>query len=132
MGIFVDYTSNPFANVINVPTTILVADTNPLQVNGLIVCNRVGQPIRFFLKKARMQTPPVEPIFLINEFPIGPYETVDVVAKLGLQIFLQYSTTPNPLISDSLICFTSGYTQIIDCEISYTRLNDLPLPPPVP
>lgn len=125
MGIFVDYPSNPFANITNVPTTILIADTNPLQINGLIVCNRVGQPIRFNLKKIRTQTSPVE-IFYVNELPIGPYETVDVVAKIGLQIFLEYSTTPNPLISDSLICFTNGYTQICDCEISYTRLNDLP------
>ena len=126
MGIFVDYPSNPFANITNVPTTILIADTNPLQINGLIVCNRVGQPIRFNLKKIRTQTSPVE-IFYVNELPIEPYETVDVVAKLGLQIFLEYSTTPNPLRSDSLICFTNGYTQICDCEISYTRLNDLPL-----
>ena len=126
MGIFVDYPSNPFANITNIPTTILIADTNPLQINGLIVCNRVGQPIRFNLKKIRTQTSPVE-IFYVNELPIGPYETVDVVAKIGLQIFLEYSTTPNPLISDSLICFTNGYTQICDCEISYTRLNDLPL-----
>jgi hypothetical protein len=131
MGIFVDYPSNPFANVINVPTTILVADTNPLQVNGLIVCNRVGQPIRFNLKMIRTQTSPVE-IFYINEFEIKPYETVDVIAKIGLQIFLEYSATPDPSVSDSLVCFTNGYTQICDCEISYTRLNDLPLPPPIP
>jgi len=126
MGIFVDYPSDPFANVINVPTNILIADTNPLQVNGLIVCNRTGQPIRFNLKKIRTQTSPVE-IFYINEFEIKPYETVDVIAKIGLQIFLEYSTTPNPSVSDSLVCFTNGYTQICDCEISYTRLNDLPL-----
>ena len=131
MGIFVDYPSNPFANIINAPTTILVADTNPLQVNGLIVCNRVGQPIRFNLKKIRTQTSPVE-IFYINEFEIKPYETVDVIAKIGLQIFLEYSATPDPSVSDSLVCFTNGYTQICDCEISYTRLNDLPLPPPIP
>jgi hypothetical protein len=131
MGIFVDYPSNPFANIINVPKTILVANTNPLQVNGLIVCNRVGQPIRFNLKKIRTQTSPVE-IFYINEFEIKPYETVDVIAKIGLQIFLEYSATPDPSVSDSLECFTNGYTQICDCEISYTRLNDLPLPPPIP
>lgn len=131
MGIFVDYPSNPFANIINVPTTILVADTNPLQVNGLIVCNRVGRPIRFNLKKIRTQTSPVE-IFYINEFEIKPYETVDVIAKLGLEVFLEYTTTPNPSVSDSLVCFTNGYNQFCDCEISYTRLNDLPLPPPIP
>jgi len=128
MGIFVDYPSNPFANIIDIPTTILTTDTHPLQVNGLIVCNRVAQTIRFNLKKVRAQLSPVE-IYYINEFEIKAYETVDVVARLGLQIFLRYMTTPNPIISDSLICFSNGYQQRFDCEISYTRLNDLPLPP---
>lgn len=125
MGIFVDYPSVPFADIANIPTTILTADAHTLLVNGLIVCNKGGQPIRFFLKKAR--TPPSDEIFLINEFPIEPYQTVDVIAKIGLQIFLQYSAAPNPLISDSLICFTHGYTQKIDCDISYTTLNETPL-----
>lgn len=125
MGIFVDYPSNPFPNISDTPTIILTADTNPIQVNGLIVCNRIGRPIRFFLKKLRTQTIPVE-IYYINEFEIKPYETVDVIARLGLQIFLEYSTTPNPSISDSLECFTN-INQRCDCEISYTRLNDLPL-----
>ena len=125
MGIFVDYPSNPVPDVSSTPTIILTADTNPIQVNGLIVCNRIGRSIRFFLKKIRTQATSVE-IYYINEFEIKPYETVDVIAKLGLQIFLEYSTTPDPSISDRLECFTKS-NQICDCEISYTRLNDLPL-----
>ena len=124
MGIFVDYPSNPFAGVSETPTTILVADAHPLLVNGLIVCNRGVQDIRFNLKKIRTQISPVE-IYYINEFEIKGYETVDVIARLGLQIFLEDSA--NPSVVDSLECFTNGYTQILDCEISYTRLNDLPL-----
>jgi len=30
-------------------------------------------------------------------------------------------------ISDSLVCFSSGYTQIFDCNITYTSLNETPL-----
>jgi hypothetical protein len=126
MGIFVDYPSNPFADISETPTTILVADTHPLLVNGLIVCNKGAQDIRFNLKKLRTQISPVE-IYYINEFEIKAFETVDVVARLGLEIFLEYSATPDPSVVDSLFCFTNGYTQIFDCEISYTRLNDLPL-----
>jgi hypothetical protein len=125
MGIFVDYPSNLFPDISSTPTTILTADTNPVQVNGLNVCNRIGRPIRFFLKMIRTKTSPVE-IYLINEFEIKPYDTVDVIARFGLQIFLEYSTTPNPSISDSLECFTNP-NQTCDCKISYTRLNDLPL-----
>ena len=124
MDIFVDYPSNPFASVSETPTTILEADAHPLLVNGLIVCNRGVQDIRFNLKKIRTQISPIE-IYYINEFEIKGYETVDVIARLGLQIFLEYRA--NPSVVDSLVCFTNGYTQILDCEISYTRLNDLPL-----
>jgi len=124
MGIFVDYPSNPFASVSETPTTILVADANTLLVNGLIVCNRGVQDIRFNLKKIRTQISPVE-IYYINEFEIEGHETVDVIARLGLQIFLEYSA--NPSVVDSLECFTNGYTQIVDLDISYTRLNELPL-----
>lgn len=124
MGIFVDYPSNPFADISETPTTILVADTHPLIVNGLIVCNKGAQDIRFNLKKLRTQISPIE-IYYINEFEIKAFETVDVIARLGLQIFLEYRA--NPSVVDSLVCFTNGYTQILDCEISYTRLNDLPL-----
>lgn len=126
MGTFIDYLSNPFQNIANTPAIILTAATHTLLVNGLIVCNRGERPIRFFLQKARMESPPTGSIFLINQFLIDPYQTVDVVAKIGLQIVLQYSATPNLLI-DSLICFTGGKTQKIDCDISYTMLNDLPL-----
>ena len=124
MGIFVDYPSNPFASVSETPTTILVADAHPLLVNGLIVCNRGVQDIRFNLKKIRTQISPVE-IYYINEFEIKGYETVDVIAELGLQVFLEYSADPS--VVDSLECFTNGYTQIVDLDISYTRLNELPL-----
>ena len=124
MGIFVDYPSSPFAGVSNTPTTILTADTHPLLVNGLIVCNRNSHGIRLNLKKIRTQTSPVE-IYYINEFEIKGYETVDVIARLGLQVFLEYSADPS--VVDSLECFTNGYTQIVDLEISYTQLNDLPL-----
>jgi len=101
MGIFVDYPSNPFAGVSETPTTILVADAHTLLVNGLIVCNRGVQEIRFNLKKIRTQISPVE-IYYINEFPIKGYETVDVIARLGLQIFLTYSADPS--VVDSLEC----------------------------
>lgn len=123
MGIFVDYSSNVFANIANGPTAILSADANVLVLNSIIICNRGPDSIRFNLQKARDAEGGVT-IFYINEFEIKPYNTVDVIAEFGLQIFLQYSLTPS--VSDSLICFSNGYTQKFDCEVNYTILNELP------
>lgn len=55
MGIFVDYQSNIFSNLKNVPTVIVNATANVLWVTSLIVCNRGAQPIRFNLQKIRRQ-----------------------------------------------------------------------------
>lgn len=128
MGVFVDYPSNPFANLANTPVTILETDilNNPhtLIVNGIIVCNRGAEAIRFNLQKVRTQNAPVT-IFYTNEFEIKAYQTVDIVAALGLQIFLEFSIMPS--VSDSLVCFSNGYTQKFDCEVTYTRLNETPI-----
>lgn len=133
MGIFVDYPVNPFTGLKDVPTVILATGSglnlHPLQVNAITVCNRGTQTIRFNLQRERTGDDEIT-TFIINQFEIKAYETVDVIERLGLQIFLEYSIAPNPVITDSLICFSNGYTQIFDCEVNYTRLNDLPLPPP--
>lgn len=130
MGIFVDYPVNPFSGLTSTPTTILatgsVLNLHPLQVNSITICNRGAQDIRFNLQRNRTGDNPVT-TFIINQFEIKAYETVEIMERLGLQIFLEYSAAPNPIIIDSLICFSNGYTQIFDCEVDYTRLNDLPL-----
>lgn len=128
MGVFVDYPSNPFSNLKDAETTILTTSTHPILVTGLIVCNRTANAILVNLKKVRTQISPIS-VYEINEFTIGAYDTVDIVAVKGLKIYLEYSTTPDPSISDSLVIFSNGYSQIFDCDISYIRLNDLPLPP---
>lgn len=130
MGIFVDYPVNPFSGLTSTPTTILATGSglnlHPLQVNSITICNRGEQDIRFNLKRQRSGGAAVT-TFIINQFEVKAYETVDVMERLGLQVFLEYSLALN--ITDSLICFSNGYTQIFDCEVNYTRLNDLPLPP---
>ncbi len=55
MGIFVDYKTNIFSSINNIPTTIVEANTNVLWITSLIVCNKGAQPIRFNLKKIRRQ-----------------------------------------------------------------------------
>lgn len=126
MGVFVDYLSSPFADVSETPTTILEASAHSLLVNGLIVCNTGAQDIVFGLRKLRTQALPIE-ISYVNRFTIKAYETVDIISRIGLQVILEYSTAETPNIVDSLICFSDGYSQIFDCEISYTKLNETPI-----
>jgi hypothetical protein len=124
MGIFVNYSSNIFPSVTNIPTTILTANTNVIVVNSITICNLGIENIRFNLQKVRTIGTTQATISYVNQFEIQTYNTVDIVAQFGLQIYLQYSITPS--ISDSLVCFSNGYTQTFDCEITYTILNELP------
>jgi len=121
MGVYVSYLSIPFANISNIPQTVLTANTHTLFVNGIMVCNKGPTVMRFNLQKVRTQISPIT-INYINELEIPAYGVIDVIAALGLQIFLQYSLIP--AISDSLQCFSNGSTQKFDCEISYTQLNE--------
>lgn len=126
MGVFVDYPSNPFSNLKNVETTILTANTHPITVEGILVTNRTSSTILINLKKVRTQLSPVTN-YMRNNYKIEPYESKDIIGDLGYTINLEYQDIPS--ISDSLVIFSNGYNQIFDCDISYIRLNDLPLPP---
>lgn len=253
MGIFVNYPSNIFASLKEIPTTIVTASTNVLWVTTITVCNRGAAPIRFNLQKVRTQgldletacyvattnnlvvtynngtsgvgatltntgtlavlsidglpptlnarilvknqnnpiqngiytlttlgngstpwvltrstdyniaskihngdlipvtngtinantiwrqtsvittigTSPITfvqniptTIFYINEFEIDPYKTVNIIDNIG---FLNLEFNRTPYVTDSLVCFSNGYTQIFDCEVCYAQLNELPM-----
>lgn len=124
MGVFVNYPSDLFSGLANANTTILTANTTPILVSGIIVCNKTPYKILVNLQKIRTQTGTTS-VFIINELEIEPYDTVDIVAKKGLKIYLEYNTVAIPSISDSLVIFSNGYTQIFDCDISYITLNVL-------
>ena len=59
-----------------------------------------------------------------NEFEIPPYANINVLQDTGL-LRLQYNLTP--YMSDQLVCFSNGYTQLFDCNIVYLELNETPL-----
>lgn len=124
MGIFVDYLSNPFASLSNTPQSIVVADMHTIWVTAIDITNRGAAPIRINLQKERNQTSPIT-IYRLNEFEVKPFSSVDLVKKITGVINLQYSSAP--AISDSLVCFSNGYTQIFDCEVTYATLNELPI-----
>ncbi len=128
MGIFVRYEPLPFANLADTPTTLLSTGllTHPhtLIVNGISLLNTTNQSIRFNLKKNRMQDTPVS-IFRVKEFEIKPYQTIDIVEYLKLQLVLKYAV--NPSVTEELQCFSNSPSQKFDCEITFTVLNETPL-----
>lgn len=251
MGIFLNYPSNIFSDLNNIPTTIVSADTHVLWVTALLVCNRGSAPMRFNMQKSRLTgleleipcyagttinlnatynngisgvgatltnmgplipfsidgiNPPLESrilvknqtlpaqngiytlntigdistpwvlsrslgydipanimpgdiipvingivnnhtkwkqtstvtvigtnpitfsaepstsIYHINELEISPYSTIDVIDITGV---LQLDFNVIPYVSDSLVCFSNGYTQVFDCDVNYVQLNEL-------
>src|ERR1700749_1087152 len=53
MGIFINYNSNIFKNLANIPQVIINATENVSWVTSLIICNKGAQPMRFNLQKFR-------------------------------------------------------------------------------
>ncbi len=123
MGIFVDSLKNSFPSLTNIPTNIIVANAHPLVVTALTVCNLGPQSIRFNLQLLTEQDPPIDLTFKLKECEIAPFATIDIIQITGV-INLQYSTSPS--ISDSLVCFSNGYTQKFSCNVNYYSLNELP------
>lgn len=132
MSIFIDYPNKVFSNLSKDSTTLIETNSNSLWINSIIVCNKGNQTIRFNLKLVKTQDTPAES-FLINELPIAPFKSINALEFLekdstsfkGGVLHLEYSATPS--ISDSLVCFSNGATQIFDCTVNFTRLNELPI-----
>jgi hypothetical protein len=126
MGIFVNYLTDVFVNVEKTSKILVTTTAHPLIINGLVVKNKTGNPLRFNLLQTRNL--PSTTTYLLTEFEVLPYKTVNVIDTIG-EIFLKYTaaTSSNPVIFDSLICSTNALTQICDCTLSYTSLNDLPI-----
>jgi hypothetical protein len=123
MGIFVTYKPKRIPSVTNVPNTLITATAHTLIINGFNVQNKTNQTIRFNLKQTG--TFPSNSAFLEIEEDIEPYGTLNIIDKTG-DIFLQYTaaTTTDPEVKDSLVAYTNAYTQICDCFLSYTTLNE--------
>lgn len=129
MGAFINYEPLPFANLSNQQTTLVGTDSvnypHTLIINGISLVNLGNQSIRFNLKKNRVQTSPVS-IFKVKEFEVKAYQTVDVIAYFDMQLILKYSNI-NPIVTENLVCFSNSPSQLFDCEITFSVLNETPL-----
>lgn len=126
MGVFVDYLSARFSGLKDIETSVLTANTHPVIVLSLRVTNKTNYKILVNLKNIRNDGITTN-TYEDNQFPLEPYERIDLVKECGHEFHLEYKDIP--AISESLSIYSNGYTQIFDCNISYITLNDLPLPP---
>lgn len=102
-------------DALSVSSGTINANTNWLQTSTVTVIGT--SPITF--------APNIpSTIYYINELEILPYSTIDIIDITGV-INLDYSVTP--YVSDKLICFSNGYTQIFDCDVIYAQLNETPI-----
>ena len=124
MGIFVNPDRNKFKGLTNIPTTILTASAHTLLVKSIIICNRTADIIRINLQNFCTQDIPLD-IYTFNEFELDAFETKNLIKEIETELVLKFSKTPS--IVDSLKCFSNGYSQVFDCEITYIQLNELPL-----
>lgn len=128
MGVFVDYLPKRFSGLKDVETTLLTTNAHPIIVQSLRVTNRTNYKILVNLKNIRNEGIVTSTNYEDNQFEIEPYKRIDLVKECGHEFYLEYKDLPTP-ISESLVIYSNGYTQIFDCNISYITLNDLPLPP---
>jgi hypothetical protein len=140
MGVFVNYDFNPNPSISSTPATIF--DTSVIQnsclLNAINICNKGDNPIRFSMQLVRTQGSPITTL-VINQLDIEPRDSVNVMFTINKppvtergttittesQYYLPYSVTPS--VSAQLVGFTNGYTQICDCVVFYTQLNETPL-----
>lgn len=135
MGIFTAYKSNPFSNLANVPQTIITATTSSW-IQAIIITNLGEEEIGINLKFKSISGTGTTEIFLVKNFGIPSFRnpiaykdktlfnTVDLVDILGIPKNLQFAVSP-PL-TESLICYSNGYSQQFDCCVEYTQLNSTP------
>ena len=56
--------------------------------------------------------------------------TINIVKDYGLVLHMQYENGSPPLtptITDQLLCYSNGYTQIFDCEVNYISYKETPI-----
>lgn len=123
MGVFVDYLPKRFSGLKDVETTLLTTNTHPIIVTSLRVTNRTSSKILVNLKAIR-DDGVITTTYEDNNFDIEPYKRMDLVKECGHAFYLEYKNTSS--ISESLVIYSNGYTQIFDCNISYITLNELP------
>ncbi len=112
---FVEYKSLIFANLAD-QKTVLLSLEKTIFLNSVNICNTSEDNIRINLQIVRLLEDPTQENFLIKNVLIQPNESLNLISLGGLEVFLKNG--------DNLLCFSNGYSQVFDCTICYTELNE--------
>jgi len=113
---FVNYESLLFANLADQKTALLSAE-KPIFLNAVNICNVSSVNIRINLQLVRLLASPVIENFLVHNVLVQPNESINLISLGRLEVFLKDG--------DNLLCFSNGYTELFDCTVCYTTLNEL-------
>jgi len=115
---FVNYESLLFANLAD-QKSVLLSVEKPTFLNAVNICNITDSNIRINLQIIRLLVSPSIENFLVRNVLIPSNESRNLISLGDLEVFLQDG--------DNLLCFSNGYSQIFDCAVCYTTLNELPI-----
>lgn len=113
---FISYQSLIFANLAD-QKTVLLSVEKPVFLNAVNICNISEINIRINLQIVRLLVSPQQENFLVKNVLLQPNETHNLMSLGNLDVFLKDG--------DNLLCFSNGYSQLFDCTICYTELNEL-------
>jgi|TARA_R110000744_G_scaffold94223_2_gene181937 hypothetical protein len=112
---FIEYESLIFANLADQKTVLLSVEKSTF-LNAVNICNTSETNIRINLQIVRLLENPKQENFLVKNVLIQPNESHNLMSLGNLEVFLKDG--------DNLLCFSNGYSQLFDCTICYTELNE--------
>lgn len=112
---FINYESLIFDQLAD-QKTVLLSVEKPTFLNAVNICNISEDNIRMNLQIVRLLTNPKQESFLVRNVLIQPNESYNLIALGNLEVFLKDG--------DNVLCFSNGYSQLFDCTICYTELNE--------
>lgn len=112
---FISYESELFTKLADKKTPILSSEKTCV-LNGVNICNLTNSNIRINLKIIRLLSDPSIETYIVKDVLIQPNESKNLLSLGSLEIFLENG--------DNLLCFSNGYSEIFDCTVSYTILNE--------
>ena len=112
---FISYETLLFSKLADEKTAILSAEKT-CYLNGVNISNATNANIRINLQIIRLLVTPVVESYLVKNLLIQPNQSLNLMSLGNLKVFLENG--------DNLLCFSNGYTELFDCTICYSILNE--------
>lgn len=129
MAIFTTVKTDQFIDLSNTPTDILVAETNSIQINSIIVTSTSIPNIQVNLQRSMTNGESTAIANIVSNRTVTSSSVRQPRTEpSGLELLqFPYFLGLNPAGTiDKLICFSNGPSQTFNLQISYTILNETP------